>query len=78
MRLAAEGPERPLIVLVGLDGGVDGTDEADEVRSKAAERAAAAIQAAVDDGVTVDSVFADSLLASDGGPAPAADQLRLR
>jgi hypothetical protein len=78
VRLAAEGPERPLAVLVNLDGGVDGTDEADEVRAKAAERAAAAIRATTDDGVTVDCVFADSLLGSDGGPAPAAAQLRLR
>jgi len=78
VRLAGEGPERPLTVLVSLDGGVDGTDEADEVRAKAAERAGAAIRAAADAGVTVDSVFADSLLGSDGGPAPAADQLRLR
>jgi hypothetical protein len=76
VRLAAEGPERPLTVLVTLESSTE--ESADEERAKAAETAAAALRAVADDGVTIDSVFADSLLGSDGGPAPAADQLRLR
>jgi hypothetical protein len=72
VRLAAEGPERPLVVLVELEGADD------EERAGAAELAAATLQAVAHDGVTIHSVFADSLLGEDGGPTPAADQLRLR
>ncbi len=72
VRLAAEGPERPLVVLVTLDGA------SDEERASAAEVAAGVLDAVADDGVAVHSVFADSLLTEDGGPAPAADQLRPR
>jgi hypothetical protein len=72
VRLAAEGPERPLAVLVALDGA------GDEERADAAGVAAAVVRAVAADGVVIEAVFADSLLAADGGPAPAADQLRLR
>jgi hypothetical protein len=72
VRLAAEGPERPLAVLVALDGA------GDEERADAAGVAAAVVRAVAADGVVIDAIFADSLLAADGGPAPAADQLRLR
>jgi len=72
VRLAAEGPERPLAVLVALDGA------GDEERADAAAVAAAAVRAVAADGVLIDAIFADSLLTADGGPAPAADQLRPR
>jgi hypothetical protein len=72
VRLAAEGPERPLIVLATLGGAND--DE----RGTAADTLAGALHLVAADGVTVESVFADSLLADDGAPSPAADQLRLR
>jgi hypothetical protein len=72
VRLAAEGPERPLVALVTLEGAND------EERADAAEVAAAVLHAVTHDGVAIHSVFADSLLAEDGGPAPAADQLRPR
>jgi hypothetical protein len=72
VRLAAEGPERPLVVLVALDG------TSDEERGDAAEVAATVLRTVMDDGVELDTVFTDALLASDGSPAPAADQLRLR
>jgi hypothetical protein len=72
VRLAGEGPERPLVVLVALDG------TNDEERAGAAELAAAALETVAHDGVPIESVFADSLLNEDGGPAPAADQLRPR
>jgi hypothetical protein len=72
VRLAAEGPERPLTVLVALDG--TGDDE----RADAADVAATVLRTVMDDGVELDTVFTDALLASDGSPAPAAVQLRLR
>jgi hypothetical protein len=72
VRLAAEGPERPVAVMVSLHG------EGDEERADAADVAAAVLRGVGDDGVTVDTLFTDALLASDGNPAPAANQLRLR
>ncbi len=72
VRLATEGPEGPLIVLATLGGTVD--DE----RAVAAETLVAAVRLVAHDGVTVEVVFADSLLATDGAPSAAADQLRLR
>ena len=70
VRLAAEGPDRPLAVLATLDGG------SDDERADAAQVLAAAVRLAVADGVTVDLVVGDPLVGDDGGPAAAADVLR--
>jgi hypothetical protein len=70
VRLADEGPERPLVVLLTLAG------ENDDQRATAAERAADAVRAVIEDGLDVAGVFADGLLGHDGGPAPAAEVLR--
>jgi hypothetical protein len=67
VRLAAEGPDRPLTVLAALGG------SSDDERADAAVVLADAVRLAVGDGVTVDLVMADPLVANDGGPAPAAE-----
>jgi hypothetical protein len=72
VRLAAEGPERPMAVLLSLEGSTD------EERANAADIAAAVLETTAADGVAIDYVFADNLLAGDGSPAPAAVQLRPR
>jgi hypothetical protein len=72
VRLAAEGPERPLTVLTSLDG------DSEEERADAAQTAASMLRLVQADGVVVDSVFADGLLGDDGSPTAAADQLRPR
>jgi hypothetical protein len=69
VRLAAEGPDRPLAVLATLEG------TSDDERADAAVVLADAVRLAVADGVTVDLVLADPLLGDDGGPAPAAHAL---
>ena len=70
VRLAAEGPDRPLAVLATLDG------SSDDERADAALVLAEAVRLAVADGVTVDLVVGDPLVGDDGGPAAAADVLR--
>ena len=67
VRLAAEGPDRPLAVLATLEGG--GDDE----RADAAAVLTDAIGLTTADGVPVDLVIADPLLDADGGPAPGAE-----
>jgi hypothetical protein len=69
VRLAAEGPDRPVAELVTLAGA------GDEERARAAEIVIASVGLTVDDGVDVQLVFADPLLDADGAPAPAADVL---
>jgi hypothetical protein len=72
VRLAAEGPDRPLTVLVALDG------NSDEERAEAAETAASVLRFVEADGVALDSAFTDGLLSDDGSPSAAAGQLRPR
>ncbi len=67
VRLASEGPERPLVVLVSLRG------ESDDDRATAADAVATAIGSAAYDGISIDAVFTDSLLGTDGTPSPAAE-----
>jgi hypothetical protein len=67
VRLAAEGPDRPLAVLATLDG------SSDDERADAAVVLTEAVQLAVAHGVPVDLVVADPLLDADGGPASAAE-----
>jgi hypothetical protein len=69
VRLAGDGPERPLAVLLVLEG------TSDEERSSAAERAADAVRLTIADGVAVDVTFADGLLAADGSPSLASEVL---
>jgi hypothetical protein len=67
VRLAAEGPDRPLAVLATFGGAND--DE----RAGAAGVLVEAIGLTVAGGVAVDLVMADPLLDGDGAPAPAAE-----
>ncbi len=69
VRLADEGPELPVVVLVSL-GGTN-----DDERAEAATVAADGIRLAAGDGVAIEAVFGDGLLDADGGPAPAAGVL---
>jgi len=69
VRLAAEGPDRPLAVLATLDG--SGDDE----RADAAAVLTDAIGLTVADGVQIEIVLADPLLDADGAPAPASEIL---
>lgn len=69
VRLAADGPDRPLAVLASLGGSTD--DE----RAEAAGVLAEAVRLTVDDGVPVEITFADQLLAADGAPGAAAGVL---
>jgi hypothetical protein len=71
VRLAAEGPDRPLAVLATFGGGND--DE----RADAAAALVEAVRLTVADGVAVDLVVADPLLDGDGAPAPAAEVVRV-
>jgi hypothetical protein len=67
VRLAAEGPDRPLAVLAALGGSND------EERADAAGVLVDAVSLTASDGVAVEITFADQLLAGDGSPAPAAE-----
>jgi hypothetical protein len=69
VRLADEGPELALVVLASLGGSND--DE----RAEAATVAVDGVRLAAADGVAIETVFADGLLAADGAPAPAAGVL---
>ncbi len=69
VRLAADGPDRPVAILASLGGGND--DE----RAEAAVGLAETLRLTVGAGVAVEIAFADQLLTSDGAPAPAATVL---
>jgi hypothetical protein len=69
VRLAEDGPERPLVVLLTLAG------DNDDQRATAADRAGGAVRAVIGDGLDIAGVFADGLLSDDGAPAPAAEVL---
>ena len=69
VRLAAEGPERPVTVLAALEG------PGDEERARAAEVAVEAVRLVGADGVDVHELFADSWLSDDGAPSSAAGVL---
>jgi hypothetical protein len=55
------------VVLVSLRG------ESDDDRATAADAVVTAIGSAAYDGITIDAVFTDSLLRTDGTPSPAAE-----
>jgi hypothetical protein len=69
VRLAAEGPDRPLAVLASLDA--DGEEE----RARAAEVLVEAIGLARGDGLDVPLVFAEGLLDAEGGVGTVASVL---
>jgi hypothetical protein len=69
VRLAAEGPDRPVAVVASLGGSND--DE----RADAAGVLTEAVQLTHADGVPVEITFADQLLTADGSPGPVAEVL---